>query len=131
MNYARQPKDGAPRLYIAVHDDVPDHMVPVLVAHTMLGAHLYFTDTERPPEGCSIEAYYNYDTWLRDSFKKCVVRVNQKEFDKISAFPNTYHGWENTTMNGDNSCLIPYPVNNDELPNVLKFARLWRPDDQH
>ena len=31
------------KLYIAVLDEVPDHMVPVLVAHAILGAHIEFS----------------------------------------------------------------------------------------
>lgn len=103
------------RLYIAVHEDVPPHMVPVLVAHTMLGAHLKLKDNA------------NYNDWLLHSFRKCVVKVNQKEFDKIAAIPHCYLGHENTTMNGVKSCAIPPPVDNEDLPNVLRFARLWAP----
>ena len=68
-----------------------------------------------------------YLGWLDNSFKKCVVRVNQKEFDKISALPDVYLGHENNTLGGKKSCAIPLPVNNEDLPNVLKFAKLWKP----
>ena len=103
------------RLYICVLDQVPDYIAPTLVAHTMLGAHLEFSgDSE-------------YDFWIKESFKKCVVRVNQKEFDKISKIPFTYLGHENKTLNGIKSCAIPIPVTDSELPNVLKFAKLWKP----
>lgn len=104
------------KLYIAVLDTVPSFMVPTLVAHTMLGAHMKMELKQT-----------NYDLWLRDSFKKCVVKVNQKEFDKIAALPGVYIGHENTTLNGAKSCAIPVPVNNEALPNVLKFAKLWKP----
>lgn len=115
------------KLYIAVLDEVPDYMVPVLVAHAVLGAHLefsrgYIADDERLDS-----LYASYVEWLEYSFKKCVVRVNIKEFDKISVLPYTYLGHENTTLNGAKSCAIPLPVPNEELPNVLKFAKLWKP----
>lgn len=93
----------------------------------MLGAHLFFTDA-------SSESYAdedileNYFKWLNFSFKKCVVRVNQKEFDKIAALDGTYLGHENTTLGGKKSCAIPIPVSNEELPKVLKFAKLWKPN---
>jgi hypothetical protein len=103
------------RLYIAVHDDFPDYMTPTLVAHTMLGAHLHF---EHNPQ---------YQYWRINSFKKCVVRVNQKEFDKIVEIAGTYVGHENNTLEGRGSCAIPLPVADDQLPNVLKFAKLWKP----
>lgn len=102
------------RLYIAVLDEFPDFMVPTLVAHSMLGAHLQMQDNPQ------------YQTWL-PIFKKCTVRVNQKEFDKIAALSGTYLGHENKTLDARKSCAIPLPVADDALPNVLKFAKLWKP----
>jgi type III restriction enzyme len=63
--------------------------------------------------------------WFEESFKKCVVRVNQKEFDKIAALPSVYLGHENTTLEGRKSCAVVCP--REEIPNVLKFAKLWKP----
>lgn len=104
------------KLYIAVLDTFPDYMVPTLVAHSVLGAHINF-----------LGHYPNYCTWLEQSFKKCVLRVNQKEFDKIAAIPGTYLGHENNTLNGAKSCAVPLPMDNKDIPNVLKFAKLWKP----
>lgn len=103
------------RLYIAVLQDVPDFIVPTLVAHTMLGAHLKF---EHEPM---------YKKWITDSFKKCVVQVNEKEFLKISQIENVYLGYENKTLDGRKSCAIPVPCEDGEIPNVLRFAKLWAP----
>lgn len=103
------------KLYIAVLDDFPDYMVPTLVAHAVLGAHLKFQD-----DG-------HYTTWITHSFKKCVVRVNQKEFDKIAALPNVYLGHESTILDGQKSCAIVLVNFVQEVPNVLKFAKLWKP----
>lgn len=104
------------KLYIAVLDEFADFMVPTLVAHSILGAHLMF-----------YHEYPTYNQWLDHSFKKCVVRVNAKEFAKIAAIPGTYLGHENNTLNGEKACAIPVPVRNEELHNVLKFAKLWSP----
>lgn len=101
------------KLYIAVLDEFPDYMTPTLVAHSVLGAHLMF------------EKNFAYQQWLKDSFKKCVVRVNQKEFYKIINLEYVYLGHENSTLEGRRSCAIPLPSN--EVPNVLKFAKLWKP----
>ena len=103
------------KLYIAVLDEVPDFIAPTLVAHTMLGAHLVLAGNS------------SYDDWIKNSFKKCVVRVNRKEFDKIAELPGTYLGHENKTLNGIKSCAIPIPCKNEDLPKVLKFAKLWKP----
>lgn len=108
------------RLYIAVLDEFPDFMVPTLVAHSMLGAHLAMAQS---PYTDGV----NYRLWLHSSFRKCTVRVNQKEFDKIAALPGTYLGHENKTLEGRESCAIPVPCGDDVLPNVLKFAKLWAP----
>lgn len=116
------------KLYIAVLDSVPDYMAPTLVAHSVLGAHLYFTSgLKLSIEGSDTDLFKYYSNWLMYSFKKCVVRVNEKEFAKIAKIPYTYLGHENTTLNGTKSCAIPFPVPNDQLPNVLKFAKLWKP----
>jgi len=118
------------KLYIAVLDEFPDYMTPTLVAHGVLGAHLHFikchTDLGRIVDDGPY-MYPEYIDWLENSFRKCVIRVNQKEFDKIAAIPNTYLGHENTTLEGRKSCAIPVPVANSNLPNVLKFAKLWKP----
>jgi hypothetical protein len=107
------------KLYIAVLDEFPDYMVPTLVAHAILGAHMKFQDN----------AIYKY--WLEHSFRKVVVRVNQKEFDKIAELPLCYLGHENSTLDGRSSCAIPLPNSREEqLPNVLKFAKLWKPKNE-
>lgn len=102
------------KLYIAVLDEVPAFMVPTLVAHAVLGAHLKFSESDTL-----------YLEWLHDSFKKCVVKVNRKEFEKIKSLDNVYLAHENTTLGGEKSCAVVCP--RDEYPNVLKFAKLWKP----
>ena len=106
------------KMYIAILDEVPDFMVPTLVAHSVLGAHL------------EMEELDPYQDWLLTSFKKCTIRVNKKEFAKIAALDNTYLGHENTTLDGTKSCAIPVPCANDDRPNVLRCAKLWSPKEQ-
>ncbi len=105
------------KMYIAVLDQVPDFMVPTLVAHSVINAHIYFT-------GAPI-----YDDWLENSFKKVGLRVNRKEFDKIQITQDCWEGHENTTLNGECSCLVVLPVESDSIPNVLKFAKMWKPKE--
>jgi hypothetical protein len=119
------------KLYIAVLTDVNDYMCPTLVAHAMLGAHLHFvkchTNLSRiVDEGPYV--YPQYIDWLQNSFKKVTVRVNQREFDRIAALPYCYLGHENTTLEGRKSCAIPLPyLHAEQIPNVLRFAKLWAP----
>ena len=108
------------KMYIAILDEVPDYMTPTLVAHSMLGAHLEWVRQYL----CDPTAY---DAWLDDSFRKCVVKVNRKEFEKIKQLDKVYLGHENTTLGGEKSCAVVYPVWSNDLPNVLKFAKLWKP----
>ena len=130
MNNQEQPYL---KLYITVLDEVDDGMVPTLVAHSILGAHLYWYNTARVINRSTGEEVVvpdigtKYDQWLEDSFRKCVVRVNRKEFEKIKQLGKVYLGHENTTLGGEKSCAIPYPVMSDNIPNVLKFAKLWKP----
>lgn len=101
------------KMYIAILDEFPDYMTPTLVAHSVLSAHLKF------------EGIDSYDDWIKDSFKKVVVRVNQKEFNKIKALGEVHLGHELHTLDGKDTCAVVCP--REELPNVLKFAKLWKP----
>ena len=116
------------KMYIAVLDEVPDFMVPTLVAHSVLGAHLHFMKLyDAFDEMFDENPYAPYVDWLENSFKKCTVRVNRKEFAKIAALEGVYLGHENTTLNAEKSCAVPVPCENDQLPNVLRYAKLWSP----
>lgn len=103
------------KMYIAVLDEFPDYMVPTLVAHSVLAAHFKF------------QASSDYQKWIGESFKKCVVRVNEKEFQKISELDNVHLGHEKHTLGGVASCAVVCPREN--IPNVLKFAKLWKPKE--
>ena len=115
------------KMYIAVLDEFPDYMTPTLVAHAVLGAHMQFTKTD--PLNPIVFGVTHYEYWLENSFKKCVVRVNEKEFNKIFFLPNVYVGHEKNTLDGRDSCIVVCPRPNEELPNVLKFAKLWKPNN--
>ena len=107
------------KLYIAVLDEFPDYMTPTLVAHSVLAAHLKF------------QGDLMYDMWLNHDFRKCVVRVNQKEFNKIAELPNVHLGYEKHTLDGRMACAVVCPdADSVELPNVLKFAKLWKPKNE-
>lgn len=110
--------ESYPKMYIAVLDEVPDFMVPTLVAHSVLNAHVSFNGD------------LAYNDWWTNSYRKVTVRVNRAEFDKIKQLSNNYlvhAGHENKTLGGEESCLIVCPVMSDSVPNVLKFAKMWKP----
>lgn len=110
------------KLYVAVLDDVPDHMVPVLVAHAVLGADREFSWHD------GIQAIWEYLQWKEKSFKKVILRVNRKEFEKIKALDDVFLAHENTTLSGEKSCAVVCP--RYDLPNVLKFAKMWKPKSE-
>ena len=114
------------KMYIAVLDEFPDYMTPTLVAHAVLGYNnqiqIVFND------GVVDYSYITlYHRWMLHSFKKVALRVNQKEFDKISALPNIGLFHENNTLGGKKSCAVL--VVDEDVPNVLKFAKLWKPKE--
>lgn len=108
------------KMYISVLDEVPDYMVPTLVAHSVINAHIKFSNDfwDKDP----------YNDWLENSYRKVVIKVNHKEFNKIKETLTHWAGHENTVCNGEPSCLVVLPVSYDNIPNVLKFAKLWKPN---
>ena len=109
------------KMYIAVRDDVPDFMVPTLVAHSVLGSWVA-KSVSKSDEYLDL---YNY--WSRHSFKKCVVKVSPKQFERVKEIPNVYLGHENTTLNGEKSCGV-IVVEDNHPHKVLQFAKLWSPN---
>lgn len=112
------------KLYICVREDFPDHMTPTLVAHAVLRHHLHWHEYVMHEDR-------QYENWLKGSFKKCVVRVNLKEFEKIRKLRDTHQmhiteSWENKTLNGEVSC-VTVVAEDGNIPDVLKFAKLWKP----
>lgn len=112
------------KMYIAVLDEFPDFMTPTLVAHAVLREHLHKTSA-------TINPCKDYEDWIQNSFRKCVLRVSIKEYEKIKVLVDTHkivvtESWENNTLGGKGSCLTCI-VGSDAVPNVLKFAKLWKP----
>lgn len=105
------------KLYIAVLDEFPDYMTPTLVAHSVLVAHVKFQDIPQ------------YHKWFTESFKKVVLRVNAREFDKIAQLEHVHLGHENKTLDARKACAVVCPLDGD-TPNVLKYAKLWKPLDE-
>lgn len=102
------------KMYIAVLDEAPDYMVPTLVAHSVVNAHI------------NMNFYDEYREWLENSFRKVVLRVSRSEYDKIKQKCAVYwEGHENTICDGKGSCLVVLP--SDKHPWVLRNASMWAP----
>lgn len=108
-------------MYIAVLDEFTCHMTPTLVGHAVLRHHIAWFNGDIDKE--------LYQNWINASFRKVVLRVNQKEFDKIKELPNTVQSWENTTLGGKPSCVTVVVDTEVDFPNVLKFGKLWKPKE--
>jgi len=105
------------KLYIAVLDEFPDYMTPPLVAHATLRHHLHFSGNKE------------WNDYILMSFKKVVVRVNQKEYNKIlSSCPYTIETCENNTLNGKQACITWLYNGVGDIPNVIKYAKCWSPE---
>lgn len=115
------------KMYIAVLDEAPDYMVPTLVAHSVVNAHIQFDHVH---QGHELNSVVIYRKWLQESFRKVVLRVSRKEYDKIKDTLAHWEGHENTICDGKGSCLVVLPVESDNVPNVLKFAKMWKPKEK-
>jgi len=113
------------KMYIAILDEVPDFMTPTLVAHSVINAHIYFTT--KFDESSSV--YKDYMDWLDNSYKKVTIRVNRKEFNKIAdSGMSVWWGHENATLNAEKSCAVILPMEDAARPNVIRHAKMWKPN---
>lgn len=99
------------KMYIAIREGLPD---------------FYDPDFSGSLSNCCPCKVPEYQKWLDESFKKATVRVSIKEFDKIAQLPLVYGGREIHTCNGEITCIVVCPT--ETVPNVLKFAKLWKPE---
>lgn len=100
------------KMYICILDTVPDNFVPVIAAHASLALYLKFGNLSL------------MDEWLATSFKKCVVSVNQKEFDAAKNFEHNVVLTE-SALGGSEVCVALTP--RKEWPKAVKFYKLWKP----
>lgn len=104
------------KMYIAVIDEFPVYMTPTLVAHTVAWAYSKLKDED------------SFKEWNENSFRKVVISVSRKEFDKIKNLQcrTVVEGHENSTLNGEVSCLICIVKPNEKIPRTLRNAKLWK-----
>ena len=100
------------KMYICIKDNVPDELVPAIAAHASLACYLKFKD-----DACMQD-------WLKNSFKKAVTVVNDKEWQKASKSINHVVMIE-SSLGGIEVALAFAP--RSEWPNVFKFMKLWKP----
>ena len=95
------------KLYMAISQSTPYSDVPQLIISSLLRAENQFKDNE------------NYKLWRNSTnFKKVAISTNFKENLKIESLDNVY-------IDDTKRCQIICPL--FDLPNVLKFSKLWKP----
>jgi hypothetical protein len=105
-----------------VLDTVPDNLVPVISAHASLGFYLEFNGYK--PFGLKYTSEI-LTKWVNTSFRKVVCRVNQKEFDKLKTLEYT-NITTSSELEGAEVTVTLLSSLYEELPNVVKFAKLWK-----
>ena len=69
-----------------------------------------------------------FHRWIVESFKKVTVRSNQREFNKLMQLDNIIIARETTAFDTEPACIIKVIDTEDiNAPNVLKYAKLWKP----
>lgn len=101
------------RMYILVRDDVPLGLAMAAVGHATLACYLKFKDQ---PET---------QTWLDTSFRKCVCRVNAKQFNNAKAFPQHVVVTE-SALAGVETALAFMPRSDADWPKDFKFYPLYK-----
>ena len=101
-------------MYIMIKKEVPLKFIPVICAHASLSA--YLNNQEDP---------YIIE-WLEKSFKKVVCEINEKEFNKIKNEVDRIQIITESGLDNQEVAIVVLPRPNNEFPNVIKFAKLWR-----
>ena len=100
-------------MYILVLDNVPDEFVPVITAHASLACYLRNSDNPHMID------------WLENSFKKCIVKVNQKEFNKAKEFEGCTVMTE-SALDGQEVAIALTPRPHEDWPKPVRFYKLWK-----
>ena len=119
------------KMYIAVHDSFPDYMTPTLVAHAVCTATIRQYSRKRMQDVLRMDqSVYDYTNlwheWQLESFKKVVVKVDDKSFTKIMQLDNVIIAHENKTFDAQAACAV-LVVRENAVPSVLAWAKLWKP----
>lgn len=106
------------KVYIAVRDDVPDSLVPLVVAHAILSADIVFSRRSEPV----------WALWKEHSFKKVIVRVDEETFDTINDNFRTVPCYEENVLGSDDCVTVVLPMWKDENRERARYLRelpLW------
>lgn len=105
------------KMYILVLDDVPKDLVPVICAHASLACYLNkYEDSEK--------IHDNFDIWLKESFKKVVCEVNEKEWNQAIDKEVDYQFITESSLENREVAIAFTP--REDYHKCFKFFRKWK-----
>lgn len=100
------------KMYILIHENVPDGFAPTCAAHASLACFAEFENNKMMRD------------WFSNSFRKVVCRVSEGEFQKAKTFEDCIMLKENNLE--DMETVIAF-VPRYEWPKAFQYYSLWRP----
>lgn len=99
------------KMYILIKEFVPNNFAPVIAAHASLACYLKYSDD---PE---------MQTWISGVFKKCVCKVNEKEFENAKSVERNLLLTESALDNQEVALVFSPRI---EYPKMFQFFKLWK-----
>ena len=101
------------KMYILIKEDVDIGHALLACAHGTLMCYLKYSNTP------------DFEEYLKNSFRKCVCKVNEKEFEQAKKFENYVIVTESALGNAETALVFsPRLV----WPKAFQFYRLWKGD---
>ena len=103
--------DNTLKMYILIKDDIDLGHAMLAVGHGVLACYREF------------ECDPVMQNWFKNSYRKVVCKVNQKEFDNAKLFPK-YVLMTESALDGGETAIVLCP--RQEWPKALKWYKLYR-----
>lgn len=101
------------KMYILVRDSIDIGHAMLAVGHGVLACYLRF---EKDPI---------MQEWVKDSFRKVVCKVNDKEFERAKMFNGSVLMTE-SGLDGAETALVFCPRLDDKWDKPFKFYKMWK-----
>lgn len=101
------------KMYILIRDSIDLGHAMLAVGHGVLACYLKFVNDEWMIK------------WLKSSFRKCVCKVNDKEFTKAKSFRD-YVLMTESGLDGAETALVFCPRPNDQWDKPFTWYKLYR-----
>lgn len=104
------------KMYIAVKESVPLGFAMVGVAHAAIIAHLNWGEDR---------VHKDYQHWREHSFKKVVLKVSDKEFEKLKSLRDAVVVTE-SALEEQQTCVVLCPRDDADWPKFVRFLRMYK-----